>query len=563
MSTVPRLNRPPGVSAIDRWPPCFPDASARLLLTTLALLVALLSVSSPAYPAHATTQAPAASYRLDAAVDLNRATVAVSESVQFRNVVGVALETLVFRVVPNALGTFELTSLSVDGQPVERRLDGSVLELSLPRPLLPGQSTQVDLRYSLAVPREPGRMTSTPRSMALGYWFPMLAVHRGDWDRRQFVDVGDATFSEVADFDLTISTSSPAHVVATGQRAEQDGQRWRFQASAVRDVALAVSPDFVVRRVTLGGTTLEVAAYSEERAAFYVTRAAEFLRWTSEKLGPYPYPTLVVADADLPASFGGLEYPGLIFLSRAYPVGAPPEGGSLDGLYLHEILHQWFYSLVGNDQIADPWLDEAFVTYLAYRYYREVRPDLAPAVFERTIAGGTGGAVDGTVYDFPSDPPYFGVVYRRGARFLEALHARMGDGPFWALLREHIATYRDRISYPRAFLDRAQSTSPTPVGPLIAEYFSYPTFRTATPRNWTVEARAGTWSGSATVFVAADFPVTRVQVFLDQRRMADGPSNNLTLDLADVEPGSYVLLVRVWDHDEVLFERGRRVEISR
>jgi hypothetical protein len=65
------------------------------------------------------------------------------------------------------------------------------------------------------------------------------------------------------------------------------------------------------------------------------------------------------------------------------------------------------------------------------------------------------------------------------------------------------------------------------------------------------------------VFVAADFPVTRVQVSLDQRTMADGPANNLTLDFADVEPGSYVLLVRVWDHDEVLFERGQRVEIAR
>jgi hypothetical protein len=63
--------------------------------------------------------------------------------------------------------------------------------------------------------------------------------------------------------------------------------------------------------------------------------------------------------------------------------------------------------------------------------------------------------------------------------------------------------------------------------------------------------------------VAAEFPVRRVQVFLDQRRMADGPSNNLTLDLADVEPGAYVLLVRIWDHDDVLFERARRVEVSR
>ena len=248
----------------------------------------------------------------------------------------------------------------------------------------------------------------------------------------------------------------------------------------VRDLALAISPDFVVRRATVAGTTLEVAATNEERAAFYVTRAAEFLRWSGEKLGPYPYPVLAVADADLPASFGGLEYPGLIFLSRSVPARITAGGRrpGRDSTFTRSCTSGSTRS-VGNDQIADPWLDEAFVTYLAYRYYREVRPDLAPAVYERTIAGTTGGAVDGTVYDFPSDPPYFGVVYRRGARFLETLHARMGDGPFWSLLREHVATYRDRIASPRSFLDRALATSPTPVGPLIAEYFSYGAFRTA------------------------------------------------------------------------------------
>jgi hypothetical protein len=69
--------------------------------------------------------------------------------------------------------------------------------------------------------------------------------------------------------------------------------------------------------------------------------------------------------------------------------------------------------------------------------------------------------------------------------------------------------------------------------------------------------------GTADLFVAADFPVTRVQISLDNRVMADGPANNLWLDLADLQAGSYVLLVRVWDHDDVLFERGRRVQIAR
>ena len=298
--------------------------AARYVLVVLLIFGMLCAPDGRSATAQAALPAPAASYRLDAAIDLDRSSLAVSQTVQVRNVDGLPLTTLVFRVVPNALGTFDLTTLAVDGQPAERRLDGSVLEVALPSPLMPGASTVVDLRYTLGVPREPGRMTATARSMALGYWFPILAVHRGDWDRRQFVDVGDAFFSEVADYDLTVTTTTPAQVVATGQRVERDGLRTRFQATGVREVALAVSPDFVMRRVTVAGTQVEVAAASEERAAYYAARASEFLRWCNERLGPYPYPTFTVVDTDLPATFGGLEYPSIIFLSRTYPSSVPP-----------------------------------------------------------------------------------------------------------------------------------------------------------------------------------------------------------------------------------------------
>ena len=537
-----------------------------MLLALIAALMVVTSGGAPtatARPQQAATPAPVASYRLDASVNLSDGRAVVSQAVQFRNVVGVPLESLVFRIPASVDGSFALTTASVEGAPVAARLAGSVLELPLSRLLPHGGTVLAELQFSLTISQTPGRLAKSARGITLGYWFPLLAVHRGEWDRRPFVDVGDATFSEVADFDLTVTTSGPAQVVATGRRLEQDGTRSRFVAASVRDVAVAISPEYTVRRVQVGTSTLEVAAFGEDRANYYLTRGAEFLRWANQKFGPYPYPVLVIADTDLPSSYGGLEYPGLIFLARGIGLPAQPAGGSLDTLYLHEILHQWFYSLVGNDQIADPWLDEAFVTYLAYAYYREVQPALAAGVYERTIAGSASGPVDGSVYDFPSDPPYFGVVYRRGARFLEALHGRLGDGPFWQLLREHVDTYRDRIASPRAFLDRAQAASPTPLGPLIREYLGYGAFQGETTAIWSLEAPDGVWTGSAALFVGAEFPVTRVQVWLDSRRLADGPANALTLDLTDVDPGAYVLLVRVWDHQDAVYERARRVEVTR
>ncbi|MCC7369811.1 MAG: M1 family metallopeptidase [Chloroflexi bacterium] len=537
---------------------------ALLVLLVVGMLgVAVAPGVGIAAPVAADAPTPAAAYRMDLSVNIAAGTAQVGQTVRLRNDVGAPLERLVFRSPAAADGSLSLRSASVAGQPVSPRLDGSILELPLPQPLAAGATVQADLAFSLQIPNTPGRLAKTPRGITMGYWFPMLTVHRGEWDRRPFIDVGDATFSEVAGFDVTVTTSEPAIVMATGERVEQDGRRSRFVGASVRDFALAISPEYTVRRAKVGDLTLEVAAFGEDRAAYYATRGADLLTWAAGKFGPLPYSTLTVADADLPSSYGGLEYPTLIVLARGYSLPADPAGSALDSLFLHELLHQWFYSLVGNDQIADPWLDEAFVTYLTYAYYREQAPALAPAVYERTIAGGSGGAVDSTVYDFPSDGPYFGVVYRRGARFLEALHERLGDPAFWRLLREHVDAHRDRVGTPRAFLERAQAASSSSLNPLIAAYLSYGAFQPTTPRVWSVDTPDGPWTGTASLFVAAEFPVTRVQVLLDSRILADGPTNNLTLDLAGVEAGQYVLLVRVWDHENVLFERTRRVEVSR
>ena len=74
------------------------------------------------------------------------------------------------------------------------------------------------------------------------------------------------------------------------------------------------------------------------------------MRELSRRFGPPPYP--VINLARLPLGGGGIEYPGSILMlddSRLVTV--------------HEVAHQWFYGMVGNSQVRDPWLDEAFASW--------------------------------------------------------------------------------------------------------------------------------------------------------------------------------------------------------
>jgi hypothetical protein len=46
----------------------------------------------------------------------------------------------------------------------------------------------------------------------------------------------------------------------------------------------------------------------------------------------------------------------------------------------HELAHQWFYSLVGNNQARDPWLDEALATWGQVRFARALPDAMASSI---------------------------------------------------------------------------------------------------------------------------------------------------------------------------------------
>src|SRR5690606_7792049 len=104
-----------------------------------------------------------------------------------------------------------------------------------------------------------------------------------------------------------------------------------------------------------------------------------------------------------------------------------------------------------------PWLDEAFATYLTL----QADEWLSPAVPSHpSLSTAASEPIDLGVFDFPSDPPYFQVVYRRGGQFLAELRQAMGEASWAAFLQSIYATYGGKLATPRAVLDLAQRHAP-------------------------------------------------------------------------------------------------------
>ena len=133
----------------------------------------------------------------------------------------------------------------------------------------------------------------------------------------------------------------------------------------MRDFALAVGRFQTATAVAHApGRVRVVAAVARGVAVSPAAVAAEVradLGSLSRRFGPYPWPDLHVAVMPGQSRLG-IEYPTMIFLGT----------GTAGALTTHEVAHQWFYSLVGNDQARDPVLDEGLATYAMGTFFAGV-----------------------------------------------------------------------------------------------------------------------------------------------------------------------------------------------
>jgi hypothetical protein len=322
------------------------------------------------------------------------------------------------------------------------RPDPTTLVLHPGMTLAAGSRLRVHMSWRLRMPStHDDRIAHFRDGLRLGTFFPLLA-----WDPRRgwLTDPpthipGETAATPAADFDLRVHAPRGLRILATGAELGAG----HFRARAVRDIGLAVGR-FHVESVTSDGVTLRAAATKNVRQAdISLAFARHALHLLSERYGRYPWRayTLVLAP-DLPPS--GIEYPMLSFIGR---------NSSFARLIVdHETAHQWFYSLVGNDQARDPWLDETLATWAQTRLGT---PEFPPA---RRVPVGVGRHVGSPMtYWDKHGSWYFYGVYGEGVR---ALHSLGHDAAVDCALRRYVARRAYSIAQPGDLLDELNRVMP-------------------------------------------------------------------------------------------------------
>jgi hypothetical protein len=326
----------------------------------------------------------------------------------------------------------------------------TAVPLRLAVPLAAGAPGAVSFDVDLRVPERRGRFGREGRRMVLlSNAIPALAhLEGGQWRLDRYFPVGEAWTYPAADWTVRldpppgVSVAAPGVLQPDGSRRLERGRDYSFAAGRLRAV-----------RATIAGIAVTIWAPLGTRAG-RLDRALRIARRRLPRLsalfGAYGWPDLqIVITRDIGIA---MEHTGLIM--------TPP----VDFVATHELAHEWWYALVGDDQARDPWLDEAFASYAEEAAGAQRRPWCRrPGGFTRLVTRGT-AFWRARHYDG------YGIIYAEGACLLDVLRKRIGVAGFDAALRGYAEANRYGWSTGAKFRAAMDAASPVPLDDLWRRY---------------------------------------------------------------------------------------------
>lgn len=427
-------------------------------------------------------------YHLQLMVSDDLETITGDMQIRYTNQEDVAVEAVYFHLFPNLLGkSIDISTVTIDGNAVAHTLEqdeDSILRVPLAAPLPPGGVVEIAMGFETAVPTESGRnygiFANVDGVLAMAHFYPQLAVYDADgWQIAAPALDGDVTYGDSSFYIVELTAPAAQVIVATGVEVDSttagDQQTITYAAGPVRDFYAVMSDDYVKQNQVVGETTINSyapAAYGDGSAQALASSAAA-MDFFSAQYAPYPYTEMDIAST--PTLALGVEYPGLFVLTNKIYEDGRYES-YLESTSIHEMGHQWFYNLIGSDQLNEPWLDESLTQYITMRQFENL--------YGQDGWDGSYGSFDyrWSTVDYEPIPigqpvgaysegnAYSGIIYGRGPIFVAALEEAMGRDVFDAFLRDYFAIYSWSTANTEEFKALAEAHCDCDLTPLFAEW---------------------------------------------------------------------------------------------
>jgi aminopeptidase N len=373
----------------------------------------------------------------------------VDSTATIKNTSGVDIDRIELNTIAARLGNIRLRPVTVDGVAVAFSVTGQTIIVPLGGILPVDAVTRIRVRFSARLQDDlAGSHWLFTRVGAIAdiyRWLPWVS-RRVTFERPNHGDPFVTPSSR--DVRVTITSDRRLDLATTGElvSTSSNGRTKVFEAHDVRDFTVTASTNFDTRERRVGDTTVRVWYRPGTRGAAWLDAAADAFAALEARLGPYGYPTFDVVQS---AGGSAMESPGLIWI----PTGTG--ASNLRYLAAHETAHQWFFGIVGSDQVREPFTDEALADFAARSILGIRRSSGCPI-----------RPLDRSIYDYTARC-YFEIVYIQGGNLINDARQAMGNDLFWATLRGYVEAHRHQLVSTATLLRTLDDATPLDLAALL------------------------------------------------------------------------------------------------
>lgn len=379
------------------------------------------------------------------------------------------------RLKPDEIGYQKIISLKMNGRPQNFNMLETILEVKLDKPIPPRTRVEFDMDFEAQVPlqvRRSGRDNpNTKVRYSMSQWYPKICEYDGDgWHPTPYI--AREFYGVWGDFDVSITIDKKYILGGTGYlqnptqigygyedagakitRPAGDKLTWRFIAPNVHDFMWAADPDYIHKSVKLRDdltihllykATTNTAA--EWESLFDIAkRAFPFIEKT---FGAYPYKQF----SFITGGDGGMEYPMATLLAGT--------GGAV-----HELMHSWYYGILGSNESENPWMDEGFAQYAGARVWAFLNGSTGFAQADNynryfsLVRSGREEPMTTHADHFNTNYSSAAAAYYKGCVFIEQLGYITGAQVRDSILLEYYRQWKFKHPAPSDFLRVAEKLS--------------------------------------------------------------------------------------------------------
>ena len=377
----------------------------------------------------------------------------------------VSLDTL----TPYQQGYLKVSSLKQDGVPVQTLESGTILEVTLNKPLVSGASTVLDLEFKGHVPdmiRRGGKNTEEGVAFSMAQWYPKLSEYDVDgWNTDPYT--GREFHGVWGDFDVKITLDKDFTVGGSGylQNADKIGKgysdrkkaktkkgkiTWHFIAPNVHDFTFAADTDYI-HDVYPGPNNVDLHFFYKNNPDIIENwkklqpLTAELMVYFNEKIGEYPYKQYSV----IQGGDGGMEY------AMCTLITGERKFGSLVGVTAHELAHSWFQHILATNETKHEWMDEGFTSFISTLAEDKVLKENKDFPLEgsyngylRLAGSGVEQAQSTNANRYHYNYAYESTAYNKGAVFLGQLGYIIGNENIFKTLQAYYNEFKFKHPVP-------------------------------------------------------------------------------------------------------------------